>query len=210
MTNTKVIMLKSSVQIILKSLLMAVAAAVIAGRGMAQETVPSSGAGIMDEQSVLQPSIDQRAADEPVEMAALLSSPLELPEPASAAAKPDAAGFAFAPVVGVTAAPKLTREHRFWDRENRILFSVAGGLAVADFCVTRANLASGGRELNPVTRVFSGSTAGLATNFALETGGLISVNYLLHKTGHHKLERITSYVNIGSSAGAVAWGLSHR
>jgi len=105
---------------------------------------------------------------------------------------------------------KPVGEHRFWDRENRILFSVAGGLAVADFCVTRANLANGGKELNPVTRVFSGSTPGLAGNFALETGGLISVNYLLHKTGHHKLERITSYVNIGSSAGAVAWSLSHR
>ena len=49
---------------------------------------------------------------------------------------------------------------------------VAGGFAVADFCVTRANLARGGKELNPVTRVLSGTTAGLATNFALETGGL--------------------------------------
>jgi hypothetical protein len=100
--------------------------------------------------------------------------------------------------------------HRFWDRENRTLFAVAGGLAIADFCVTRANLASGGKELNPLTRVLSGSTPALAANFALETGGLISANYLLHKTGHHKLERITSYVNISASAGAVAWGLAHR
>ena len=118
--------------------------------------------------------------------------------------------MAFAPVFGVTVPSKPVGQHRFWDRENRILFTVAGGLAVADFCVTRANLANGGMELNPVTRVFSGSTPGLAANFAVETGGLISVNYLLHKTGHHKLERITSYVNIGSSAGAVAWSLSHR
>ena len=210
MTNTKVIMLKSSGQIVLKSLLMAVAVALIAGSGIAQESVPNSAAEIMHQQSTDLPSMDQQATAEPVEMAALLSSPPSLPEPATGAAKPEAAGFAFAPVVGVTAVPKLEREHRFWDRENRILFSVAGGLAVADFCVTRANLASGGKELNPVTRVFSGTTAGLATNFALETGGLISVNYVLHKTGHHKLERITSYVNIGSSAGAVAWGLSHR
>ena len=201
---------KSSVQTVLKSLVMAVAVVLIAGRGIAQEAVPSSEAESMDQQSTVPQVADPHAADEPVEIAALLSSPPELPEPAIAAAKPDASGFAFAPVVGITAAPKLTAEHRFWDRENRILFSVAGGLAVADFCVTRANLANGGKELNPVTRVFSGSTAGLATNFALETGGLISVNYLLHKSGHHKLERITSYVNIGSSAGAVAWGLSHR
>ena len=193
-------MLKSSSQILLKSLLMVLAPALIAGRLSAQESVPSSESQIAD----------QGAPAQPLEIAALISPIPELPEPVIASSRSEASGFAFAPVVGVTAAPKLTREHRFWDRENRILFSVAGGLAVADFCVTRANLASGGRELNPVTRVFSGSTAGLATNFALETGGLISVNYLLHKTGHHKLERITSYVNIGSSAGAVAWGLSHR
>jgi len=128
-----------------------------------------------------------------------------MPSPASAAP-----ALAFAPAVGVTPATRTAAERRFWDRENRILFAAAGGLAVADFCVTRANLATGGKELNPITRVLSGSTAGLAANFALETGGLISVSYLLHKTRHHHLERMTSYLNIGSSAGAVAWGLSHR
>src|SRR3954468_10081639 len=30
-------------------------------------------------------------------------------------------------------------EHRFWDAENRTLFSVAGGLAGADFWITRSN-----------------------------------------------------------------------
>lgn len=193
-------MLKSSSPILLKSLLMVLAMALIAGRLTAQESMPSSESQI----------VDQDASAEPLEIAALISPVPELPEPAIASSRSEASGFAFAPVVGVTVTSKPAGEHRFWDRENRILFSVAGGLAVADFCVTRANLASGGKELNPVTRVFSGSTAGLAANFALETGGLISVNYLLHKTGHHKLERITSYVNIGSSAGAVAWGLSHR
>jgi len=193
-------MLKSSSPILLKSLLIVLAMALIAGRLTAQESMPSSESQI----------VDQDASAEPLEIAALISPVPELPEPAIASSRSEASGFAFAPVVGVTVTSKPAVEHRFWDRENRILFSVAGGLAVADFCVTRANLASGGKELNPVTRVFSGSTAGLAANFALETGGLISVNYLLHKTGHHKLERITSYVNIGSSAGAVAWGLSHR
>jgi hypothetical protein len=102
------------------------------------------------------------------------------------------------------------RDHRFWDRDNRILFAAVGAASTADFFVTRANLASGGRELNPVANMFSGSTAGLAVNFAGETIGSIGVSYLFHKTGHHKLERITSFVNIGASAGAVGWGLSHR
>jgi len=179
---------------------MLLATALIAGRLTAQESRPSSEPQI----------VEQDAPAEPIEISFLNSPIPELPAPTIASSKSEASGFAFAPVVGVTVPSKPVSEHRFWDRENRILFSVAGGLAVADFCVTRANLANGGKELNPVTRVFSGSTAGLATNFALETGGLIGVNYLLHKSGHHKLERITSYVNIGSSAGAVAWSLSHR
>ena len=44
--------------------------------------------------------------------------------------------------------------------------------------------------------------------FAGETAGAISLSYFFHKTGHHKLERAVSLVNIGSSTGAVAYGLS--
>lgn len=110
----------------------------------------------------------------------------------------------------LVAPPRELAAHQFWDRENRVLFTAVGALAAADFCTTRANLASGGKELNPVTRVFSGSTPGLATNFALETASTIGISYIFHKTGHHKLERMTSFVNIGTSAGAVAYGLTHR
>jgi hypothetical protein len=107
-----------------------------------------------------------------------------------------------------TSAP---REHgHFWDRDNGLLFAAVGASAAADFCVTRANLASGGRELNPVTRVFAGSTTGLAFNFVGETVGTIGISYLFHKTGHHKLERLTSVVDISMSAGAVGFGLMHR
>lgn len=110
----------------------------------------------------------------------------------------------------LVAQPREFAPHPFWDRENRVLFIAVGALAAADFCTTRSNLAGGGRELNPVTRVFSGSTPGLATNFALETASTIGISYMFHKTGHHKLERMTSSVNIGTSAGAVAYGLTHR
>lgn len=102
------------------------------------------------------------------------------------------------------------RPHRFWDNENRALFATVAAFSAADFCVTRANLASGGRELNPVTRLLSGSTPGLAVNFSLETAGVIGVSYIFHKTGHHKLERMTSVLNIGASGAAVGYDLSHR
>ena len=101
-------------------------------------------------------------------------------------------------------------EHRFWDRPNCTLLFAAAALNGADFAVTRANLQSGGQELNPVVRIFARSTPGLAMNFIGETVGVASLSYFFHKTGHHKLERAVSVVNIGSSAGAVSYGLMNR
>jgi hypothetical protein len=106
--------------------------------------------------------------------------------------------------------PEAPSQHRFWDNENRALFVAVAALSAADFAVTRANLQSGGKELNPVTRLFSGSTAGLAANFAGETAGIIGLSYYFHKTGHHELERITPMLNIGASSFAVVYDLSHR
>ena len=107
------------------------------------------------------------------------------------------------------AAP-VASEHRFWDKQNVALFTTSAVLSATDFAVTRANLQSGGRELNPVVRLFGRSTAGLATNFIGETAGGAGLSYFFHKTGHHTLERIVSLVNIGTSAGAVSYGLTHR
>jgi hypothetical protein len=101
-------------------------------------------------------------------------------------------------------------EHPFWDRENGFLFAANAALSAADFVVTRDNLRGGGRELNPVTGLFAGSTAGLATNFTGEVVGVIGLSYVLHRTGHHKLERLVSVMNIGSSASAVSFDLAHR
>lgn len=114
-----------------------------------------------------------------------------------------------APVVSV-AVPSLETTHKFWDNKNRALFAAIAASSAADFAVTRANLQGGGQELNPMVRVFGRSTAGLALNFAGETVGVISISYFLHKTNHHRMERALSMVNIGSSLGAVTYGLKHR
>jgi hypothetical protein len=124
---------------------------------------------------------------------------------------PAAEGFAApTPIIESRAALKEATTHRFWDRQNRVLFAATGIAATGDFFVTRANLASGGRELNPVTRMFTGSTPALASSFALQTTAVIGVSYLFHKTGHHRLERLTSVASITTSSGAVAYGLTHR
>lgn len=104
----------------------------------------------------------------------------------------------------------MPASHRFWDRDNTMLFVATGALAAADFAVTHSNLARGGRELNPITRQFSGSTPALATNFALEASGTVAVSYFFHRTGHHKLERWTSLAGIGNSAFAVGYSACHR
>jgi len=115
-----------------------------------------------------------------------------------------------APAIQPAQFPGATEGHKFFDRENKLLFAATTAAAAADFAVTYQNLQSGGKELNPVTRLFSGSTAGLAVNFAGETAGVVGLSYFFHKTGHHRLERLTPMVNVGASAVAVAYGLSHR
>jgi hypothetical protein len=100
--------------------------------------------------------------------------------------------------------------HKFWDNKNKALFVAVAALSTADFAVTRLNLQHGGIELDPLTRPLAGSTAGLAVNFAAETTSVIAISYFFHKTGHHKLERITSLVNISVSGCAVGYDLMHR
>ncbi len=108
------------------------------------------------------------------------------------------------------APPQAYSEHRFWDRDNSILFATNAAFSAADFVVTRDNLRNGGQELNPISRVFTGSTPALAVNFAGETAGVVGLSYFFHKLGHHRLERAVSMLNIGGSAAAVSFGLAHR
>ena len=100
--------------------------------------------------------------------------------------------------------------HRFWDRENRLLFATVATSSTADFAVTYSNLQNGGKELNPLTRPFAGSTATLALNFVGETAGVMGVSYLFHRTGHHRLERLTPIVDACASGAAVTYGLTHH
>ena len=135
----------------------------------------------------------------------------DAPQPAAALQPAPLVRFAPAARIAPTAARNEgPGDHRFWDRENSLLFATSAAFSAADFVVTRDNLRSGGQELNPVTRVFSGTTTGLAVNFAGETAGVIGLSYFFHKTGHHKMERAVSMLNIGASGAAVTYDLAHR
>ena len=123
---------------------------------------------------------------------------------------PTASAEAVPPVIIAPAPFRAEAHHKFWDKQNRVLFAAVAASSTADFFVTRANLQNGGQELNPVVRVLGRSTPALAFNFAGETAGVIGLSYFFHKANHHRLERMVSMVNIGASAGAVSYGLAHR
>lgn len=141
-----------------------------------------------------------------VTLAVMLSSPALAQGPA-----PDLPATSVEPTPAI-AAPQLQTEvpHRFWDRENKLLFAGVAASHAADFAVTYTNLQSGGQELNPLVRMFGKSAAGLAANFAGETLSTVTMSYFFHKTRHYRMERAVSMVDISVSAGAVAYGLRHR
>jgi len=89
--------------------------------------------------------------------------------------------------------------HAFWDRENILLFS---GIAVTrgmDYASTRNFLARGRQEILLPDAVVDNS-AGFASLEAAGTMTSVGVSYLLHRTGHHKLERWMSIGHIGVTA----------
>jgi len=106
--------------------------------------------------------------------------------------------------------PEAPAPHGFWDKQNKVLFSLVGVSTAADFAVTHYNLNNGGSELNPVARVFCGSTAGQVAYFAAGAAGTVGVSYLFHRTGHHKMERFASMLQVGSSTFAASYGIAHR
>jgi hypothetical protein len=124
----------------------------------------------------------------------------DAPQPAYEAAAP----------VEIQARAPAKIGHNFWDKQNIALFAATAALCSADFTVTHQNLQSGGRELNPIVRIYGRSSPGLALNFSLEAAGGVGLSYFFHRTGHHRLERAVSMFNIGTSAGAVTYGLTHR
>ena len=85
------------------------------------------------------------------------------------------------------------KTHAFWDRTNAGLFSGIAVMRTLDYTST-INMQKRGREeiLLPDDVVFN--RAGFAALEAAATATSIGISYLLHATGHHKMER---WVSIG-------------
>jgi len=106
---------------------------------------------------------------------------------------------------------EVPTKHRFWDPANKTLFASHAVLEGLDFGITHHNLSDGGRELDPMAKALCESgTPGQLVFFGGRMAGVIAVSYLLHRTGHHKLERAFPIYASGDSAYGVAYSFAHR
>jgi len=107
--------------------------------------------------------------------------------------------------------PEISTTHNFWDAANKILFASHAGLEALDFGITHRNLSHGGKEVDPMAKTLCESgTAGQLIFFGGRMAGVVAISYLLHKTGHHKLERAFPIYASGDSAYGVAYSFAHR
>jgi hypothetical protein len=86
--------------------------------------------------------------------------------------------------------------HRFWDRENASLFAGIGAARALDYSST-LNMRRRGRQEILLTNWVVDHHALFA---GIEVGGAalsVGASYVLHRTGHHELERWVSIVHIG-------------
>jgi hypothetical protein len=91
-------------------------------------------------------------------------------------------------------------EHRFWDKENDLLFAGVAAARTLDYFST-LNMRRRGRQEIFLTNEAVDNHSGFAFIEAGATGVSIGASYLFHRYGHHKLERWTSIVHIGLATG---------
>lgn len=99
---------------------------------------------------------------------------------------------------GTSSLPDAPSQHRFWNTETKVSTGILAGLIAADAFTTQRGLNNGYREANPIMRpLVSQGTAGQAAGSALGFGAGLGTVYFLHKTHHHKAERIAMRLMIG-------------
>jgi len=125
-------------------------------------------------------------------------------------------GLPEVPVIKPAIALPEAPSHRFFDRTNLWLhMSVVAG-ETSDLITTRRILQAGGREGNPLARPLMRAGLGgqMAATYGLGEGSSLLVAYLLHRTGHHKLERfapITAFVleGLATASNMRTWQRMH-
>jgi len=93
--------------------------------------------------------------------------------------------------------------HRFWDRKNGWLFAGVAAARTADYFST-LNMRRRGRQEILLNNDAVDDHAAFAAIQAAGTAVSIGAAYLLHRYGHHKLERWVSVVHIGAATTGAA------
>ena len=88
--------------------------------------------------------------------------------------------------------------HRFWDRENDLLFAAVGAGRALDYSST-LNLRRRGVDEIFLTNSIVDNHPLFGGIEASATAASIGVSYLFHRTGHHRLERWTSIVHFSAA-----------
>ena len=110
-----------------------------------------------------------------------------------------------APSSSLSSLPDAPSQHRFWTFETTMNTGILAGLVAADAISTQRGLEKGYREANPIMRPFvTRGAVGQAAGSALGFGAAMGTVYLLHKTHHHKAERIAMRLMIGVQSAVVA------
>lgn len=108
-----------------------------------------------------------------------------------------------------TPVPEAPSQRRFWTFENKLDFTVLGGLVAADAITTQRGLSQGYREANPLMRPFvTRGAGGEAVGSALGYGAGLGTVYLLHRTHHYKAERIAMRLIVGGEGAVVGHNLA--
>lgn len=103
--------------------------------------------------------------------------------------------------------PAAASVHRFWDKQNIILFAGVGVARGLDYSSTLNMRRRGNNEwlLDNATVDNHAEFAAIEVATAAASVGLSAI---WHYTGHHKLERWTSYVHIGATLAGAGWNYS--
>lgn len=98
-------------------------------------------------------------------------------------------------------APKPKLEHRFYDRPAKIELALAVTASAFDNGQSCYNVSRGGPEVMLPTQSCAGITAILTSEVAIQE----LAAYFLHRTHHHKLERVIRFVTITANTEAIIY-----
>jgi hypothetical protein len=104
---------------------------------------------------------------------------------------------------GQTASAAKPMVHKFWDTENILLFAGVGAARGLDYAST-LNIRRRGINEALLNNETVDNHAAFAAIEAATTAASVGLSYIFHATGHHRLERWTSYVHIGVTVAGAA------